>query len=63
MNYERLDIVQVIKDNPLSNLTRQYETKLIIDYKIALLQAQKRKNEGGFNKENILLTINTCVLI
>lgn len=30
-----------------------------IDYKIVLLQLEKRKNEGGFNKETILLKINT----
>jgi phage anti-repressor protein len=29
------------------------------DYKITLLRNQKRKNEGGFNQETILLNINT----
>jgi hypothetical protein len=30
-----------------------------IDYQVALLQMEKRKNEGGFNKETIMLNINT----
>ena len=30
-----------------------------IDYKVALLQSVERKNEGGFNKETIMLNINT----
>lgn len=30
-----------------------------IDFKVALLQLEKRKNEGGHNKETITLTINT----
>ena len=29
------------------------------DYKIALLQTDKRKNEGGHNEETIMLNINT----
>ena len=29
------------------------------DYKIALLQTEKRKNEGGHNEETIMLNINT----
>ena len=29
------------------------------DYKITLVNTQKRKNEGGFNKENIMLNIET----
>ena len=29
------------------------------DYKIALLSTHKRKNEGGFNKEQIMLNIDT----
>ena len=30
-----------------------------IDYIVALLQVEKRKNEGGFNKETILMNVNT----
>ena len=30
-----------------------------IDYKVALLRSEERKNEGGFNKETIMLNINT----
>lgn len=30
-----------------------------IDYKIALLQLAERKNEGGYNKETILMNVNT----
>jgi phage anti-repressor protein len=29
------------------------------DYKIALLRSEKRKNEGGYNEETIMLNINT----
>ena len=28
------------------------------DYKVALFHSEKRKNEGGFNKEDIMLFIN-----
>ena len=30
-----------------------------VDYKVALLRSEERKNEGGFNKEKITLNINT----
>jgi phage anti-repressor protein len=52
MNYERLDIVQVIKDNPLSNLTRQYETKLI----------QKVQNTFTNEEEKLFLSSFYCYL-
>ena len=37
------------------------------DYKVALLRTEKRKNEGGFNKEEILLNVDTfknlCMIV
>jgi len=32
--------------------------KIDVDYKLALLRSEERKNEGGFNEETIMLTIN-----
>jgi phage anti-repressor protein len=29
------------------------------DYKVALFRMEKRKNEGGFNKEDVMLNIDT----
>jgi hypothetical protein len=52
MNYERLDIVQIINDNPLSNLTRQYETKLI----------QKVQNTFSNEEEKLFLSSFYCYL-
>lgn len=120
MNPERLDIVQLIENNPIAKLSCEYQTRLLdkikdtfndndqqlfiasfycylnynpktdyiinmddvwkwlgfsrkdhckrviekhfmkdIDYKIALPNSGERKNEGGFNKETILMNIET----
>ena len=117
---ERLDIVQLIQNNPIEKLTNEYQTRLLerikdtfndddqqlfvasfycylkydpktdyvinmddvwkwlgfsrkdnckriiekhfisdTDYKIALRNSAERKNEGGFNKETILMNIET----
>jgi hypothetical protein len=52
MNYERLDIVQVIKDNPLGSLSTQNESKLI----------QKVKNTFSNNEEKLFLSSFYCYL-
>ena len=120
MEFQRLDIVQLINNSTITKLSNDFQTKLLtkiqesftdnqqqlfvasfysylsynsktdfvinlddvwkwlgfsrkehcktalvkhftkdIDYKVALPQLRERKNEGGFNKETILMTINT----
>jgi hypothetical protein len=45
------------KDNSKRLLEKFFS--IDIDYKVALLRSEERKNEGGFNKETIMLNINT----
>jgi phage anti-repressor protein len=120
MNSQRLDIVHLIHNSPMTHLTRDFQHKLLekiqqsftddqqqlfvasfytylnynsktdfvidldnvwkwlgfsrkehcktalvkhftkdIDYKVALPQIRERKNEGGFNKEQVMLNIET----
>ncbi len=45
------------KDNCKTLLKKHFTQD--VDYKSALLQSQERKNEGGFNKETIMMNIKT----
>jgi phage anti-repressor protein len=43
------------------NAKKKLETNFVLDedYQVALLQSQKRKNEGGHNKETVMLNVDT----
>jgi phage anti-repressor protein len=55
------DAWKIIGFKNKGNAKKKLETNFILDedYTIALLQTQKRKNEGGHNKETVMLNMDT----
>ena len=63
------DVYKMIGFVHKKNAKRTLENNFIEgeDYKVALLHTEKRKNEGGFNKETVMLNVDTfknlCMMV